>query len=411
MRAVRLLLLLLFVPVAGAGGPLTSGQAGALRAQMRAGFFVPDPLPALAATTHRRFTPAPGVTAEALTYATELGTRVPAILYLPSPLPRRKLPALIVVNGHGGDKHSWYSYYAGITYARAGAAVLTYDQAGEAERNAERRSGTRAHDKIQGDARLARRLCGLMITDVVQAVSYLASRPEVDEKRIGAAGYSLGSFVLALAGAVEPRLRACVMVGGGNLDGPDGYWDSSNKRMCQALPYRWLDFLGDRPAVLYALHAVRGPALVWNGSADSVVDMPKTREPFFEDLRARVIRLRGTADFVFEFGFTPGGGHRPYFLTRPVALWLECQLDLPNWTEASIRAMPETRIGAWAEQAGVALDKLYATEEREGGTLAVGDGVPGYRWEDLCVFSTDEWSRRKHELVLETWLAAASAAQ
>jgi len=231
--------------------PLSPTDVGALRAKIRAHFFVPDPLPPVAAETHRRFEPAPGVSAEAVTYATHLGMRVPAILYLPRPLPRGgRIPALVVVNGHGGDKYSWYSYYAGVTFARAGAAVLTYDQAGEGERSSTRQSRTYEHDRLVGDERMARRLAGLMITDVMQAVSFLAARREIDPARIGAAGYSMGSFVLALAGAGEPRLRACAMVGGGNLDGPGGYWDSSKKKMCQGLPYQSLAFLGGRRAVV-----------------------------------------------------------------------------------------------------------------------------------------------------------------
>jgi len=95
----------------------------------------------------------------------------------------------------------------------------------------------------------------------------------------------MGSFVLALTGAVEPRLKACVLVGGGNLDGLDGYWDSSSKTMCQSLPYRSLRFLGDRGAMIYALHASRGPTLIYNGLADSVVSIDKHGKPFFTDLR------------------------------------------------------------------------------------------------------------------------------
>jgi dienelactone hydrolase len=409
MKTICVVVLSLLVAAAAPADRLTAGRVRDLRARIRANFFVPDALPALEAKTHRRFDPAPGVTAEAVTYATEFGMRVPAILYLPAPLPKRNVPGFIVVNGHGGDKHSWYSYYTGIAFARAGAAVLTYDQAGEAERSAQRRSGTRDHDRLQGGPIMARRLCGLMITDVIQAVSYLASRPEVDATRIGAGGYSMGSFVLALAGAIDPRLRACVMVGGGNLDGAEGYWDRS-KAMCQGLPYRSLQFLGDRPAVIYALQAARGPALVWNGRADSVVNMPATQDSFFEDLRARVVKVHGRADDVFEFGFTEAGSHRPYFLTRPVALWLEKQLDFANWTEDSIRALPETHISEWVQRTGVRVDKLYASEEREGGTLAIGDSVPGYRWEDLCVFTPVEWEQVKRTLVFDTWIEAAGAA-
>ena len=391
--------------------PIDAANAQQLRKQICDNFFVPDPLPALDAQTHRRFTPAPGVRAEGVTYTTQLSLRVPAIVYLPDPLPKTtggKIPAFIVVNGHGGDKYCWHSWYTGILYARGGCAVLTYDQAGEGERNQDHKSGSRAHDNIKGDAVLARHLAGLMITDVRQAVSYLSQRPEVDSKRIAAAGYSLGSFVLALSGAVEPRLRACVMVGGGNLDGPEGYWDTSAKQMCQALPYRSLNFLGDRPAAIYALHAARGPTFIYNGLGDDVVGIPRHGEAFFQDLRARVIQLHGRAAGVFDVGFAPtNASHRPYFVTRPVVQWLEKQIDFPSWTEDSIHAMAETKISAWAEQNNVAMDKLYATEEREGGTTALGKDIPGYDRETLNVFPREEWEASKRDYSLENWVEAA----
>ncbi len=394
----------------GRAEPLSPARVAELRAQIRANFFV-DPVPPLAATTHRTFSPAAGVRAEAITYATTLGARVPAVLYLPDPLPAGgRVPGFIVVNGHGGDKYSWYAYVAGVAYARAGAAVLTYDPAGEGERSASRQSGTRDHDKLKGDTVLARRLAGLMITDVVQAVSLLAARPEVDASRIGAGGYSMGSFVLALAGAVEPRLRACVLVGGGNLSGAGDHWDASGKVMCQAWPWRSLDFLGDRGGMIYALHAARGPALVWNGRADEVVGIPHTQEPFFEDVRTRAAKLRGATDGLFEFGFTDGGSHRPYFVTKPVALWLERQLDFPNWSEASIHTMPETHIAEWAARTGHAVDKLYATEAREGGVRAVVTNVPAIAREELSVFTPAEWEREKQRLSFDAWAAAARAA-
>jgi dienelactone hydrolase len=385
----------------------------AWRAQMRQNFFIGDPLPQLKAQTHRRFQPAAGVRAEAVTYGTQFGLRVPSIVYFPDPMPKTangKVPAFIVVNGHGGDKFSWYAFYTGILYARAGAVVLTYDPTGEGERNAKRLSGTRAHDNIKGDAVLARKQAGLMITDVMQAVSYLAQRPEVDAQRIGAGGYSLGSFVVTLVGAIEPRLRVCVPVGGGNLDGPGEYWDKS-KPMCQGLPYQSLSFLGDRAAAIYALHAARGPTLIFNGREDTVVNIPNTQEPFFEDLRARVVKLHGSADGVFDFEIVDGSSHRPYFITRPVALWLEKQLDFPNWTAGQIKALPETRISAWAAQHSIPMDKLYATEQREGGTPALLDDVPGYQRDDLAVFTAEEWQQQRDTLIIDSWLAKARAKQ
>lgn len=373
------------------------------RTSIRSTLFVPEPLPELHPRTHSRFEPCPGVIAERVSYETQFGMRIPAVLYLPSER-SANIPSLIVVNGHGGDKYSWYAAYTGMLYARAGAAVLTYDPVGEGERNSRRQSGTRAHDRMEGPPELARRLSGLMITDLMQAVSYLSQRPEIDSRRIAAAGYSMGSFVLSLAGAVDTRLRACVLVGGGNLDGPGGYWDRS-KPMCQGIPYQSLQFLGDRAAVLYALHADRGATLVYNGLQDTTVKIGPKAEVFFRDLRQRTAGIRGTAEGVFDFELVAGAAHRPFFVTRPVALWLERQLGFPNWSEANIRSMPETHISEWARQNTVELDPLYATEDREGGTRALGTGLPGLTREQLTVFSSEEWELQKEQLILEGWLA------
>jgi len=389
---------------------LSAAKADSFRKEIRSTLFVPDPLPALAAKTLRRWSPAPGVKAEGVTYTTQFGMKVPAILYLPDPAPTNGLgPGLLIVCGHGGDKYSWYSYFSGIAYARAGAAVLTYDQPGEGERNSQRKSATREHDQLQGNEVIARRLGGLMVTDILQGISYLASRPEVDPKRIGVAGYSMGSFLVAIAGAIDSRIRVCVLAGGGNLDGPGGRWDQS-KPMCQGLPYKSLLFLGDRPAVLYALQALRGPTLIWNGRADSVVGITTMQEPFFDDLRARAEQLLGGINNLFETGFDPTGGHRPYFVTKPVALWLEKQLDFPRWTEDSPQRLPETHVSEWLNQYHVAIESTYATEVFEGGVRALGDNVPGYEHEDLSVFSPTEWEANKSKLAFENWAAVAKAA-
>jgi len=378
------------------------------RTGIRAALFVPDPLPAVRPEAYGQVDVAPGVVADRVSYATAYGLRVPAIVYRPKQPPPGRMPGLVVVDGHGGDKYTWYSFYAGILYAQAGAVVLTYDPIGEGERNAGRRDGTRQHDRYVDPPEMGRRMGGLMITDVMQAVSYLAARPDVDASRLAALGYSMGSFVLGLACAVETRLDACVLTGGGNLDGPGGYWDSSSKKMCQALPYQALLFLGDRGAVLYNLHADRGATLVFNGSADDVVSIPGQGGPaFFEDLRRRVVALHGGERSVFEFGFSPGTGHRPYFLTRPVALWLEGRLQFPNWTAESIAAMPETHISEWAARNGVAIDKSYAAEIREGGTPALGAGIPAVPHDELDALPRDRWEREKDRYIYETWLKNA----
>jgi dienelactone hydrolase len=399
---MRTLLVFLFATAAAAA----ADQPAVWRQQIRKALSVPAPLPPLEAKTHSSFEPEPGVVAERVTYGTQFGLRVPAILYRPKEH-TGKIPALIVVNGHGGDKFSWYAFYAGVAYARAGSAVLTYDPAGEGERNINRKSGTRAHDVVQSPDEIGRRLGGLMITDVMQAVSYLAQRPEVDVSRIGAMGYSMGSFVLALAGAVETRLKTCVLVGGGNLDGPGEYWDTS-KPMCQGLPYKALTLLGDRAAIIYALHAHRGPTLVFNGTEDNILQHQRREggDPFrhLEQLRQRAAALGAASDRVFEVGYEKAAGHRPFFVTRPVALWLEQHLDFPRWTEQDVRTMAETHIGPWAQAHGIVIDRLYATEHSEGGARGIGRDVPAPSREMLSVFRPEEWEGEKRRTSHEAWI-------
>jgi YVTN family beta-propeller protein len=159
-------------------------QQAQWRSQIKSTLFIPDPLPPLEAAAHGQFEPEAGIVAQRVTYASQFGLRVPAILYLPKER-KGKVPALIIVNGHGGDKYSWYAFYSGILYARAGAAVLTFDPIGEGERHRERKSGTRAHDQKLDPPEMAQRMSGSLITDVMQAVSYLQSRPEIDPGRDG----------------------------------------------------------------------------------------------------------------------------------------------------------------------------------------------------------------------------------
>jgi hypothetical protein len=53
-------------------------------------------------------------------------------------------------------------------------------------------------------------LWGMMMYDEVQAISYLASRAEVDPARIGAFGLSMGSTKAWWLAALEPRVKLCV---------------------------------------------------------------------------------------------------------------------------------------------------------------------------------------------------------
>ena len=222
--------------------PATDEQFARWREQAKAALFIPA-LPApVAANDFGTFVPMPGVIAHRITYGTQFGMRVTAIVYRPDHV-IGKLPAVIVVAGHGGSKSTWYEVYAGLLYASAGAVVVTFDPIGEDERNSEHLADARAHDTVLPGPESPARMGGLMIGDVMGAVSYVSSLPEVDSKRIAVLGYSMGSFHAALAAGLDPRISALVLSGGGDLDGNGGSWDSSSKIMCQGGPYQSLSFL------------------------------------------------------------------------------------------------------------------------------------------------------------------------
>jgi len=386
-----------------------------MRSGIKTALHIADPLPDVRAKSYGQFSPAPGVTADRVSYGTGYGLRVPAIVYHAAGATIVKHPALVIVNGHSGDKSSWYAYWAGILYSRAGAVVLTYDPIGEYERNSDRKSGTRQHDtelappaSQSSEQDMGRRLGGLMVTDVMQAVSYLADRPDVDPKRIAVLGYSMGSFVSSVACAVDTRIHACVLAGGGDLDGAGGYWDSSTK-MCQAIPYQSLAFLGERGPALYALSAKRGPTLVINGSNDGVVDIPHHGADWFEQLRKQTVAELGSSKDVFDLVFVPGGGHAPYFLTKTAALWLQDKLKFPEWTKKQIEAVPEMQIREWATK-----NKLDAVSLRqpknEGNLMALGNDIPLVSFEQLQAVPDTLWQSQKEEYVYESWVERAQAA-
>jgi dienelactone hydrolase len=389
--------------------PASPEQFEHWRQQIRGALFIADPLPDLAPRSYGSFSPARGVVAKRVTYETSYGMRVPAIVY--RPLNRgARLPGLVIVNGHSGDKTSWYAFYAGILYARAGAVVVTYDPIGEDERNSDRKSETNVHDTFEPGLEMPARMGGQFVTDILQAVSYLAGRADVDPKRIAVAAYSMGSFHAAIAGAIDTRIRALVLSGGGNLEGPGDYWARSTKVMCQSGPSKALDFLPERGAILYALNQRRGSTLIINGTEDPVIVSVHTEEPFFAKLRERTAAITGSSEGLFETEWIAGAGHRPNFVTRQAALWLQHQLHFPNWTDAEIESMGEVHVSQWSARTGAHVGAKFQTELSEYGVRALGTDIPNVPREELQAVPSDEWLDHKDGYTWESWVIRARAA-
>jgi len=76
------------------------------------------------------------------------------------------------------------------------------------------------------------------VLDLRVATAWLEARPEIDGKRLGILGTSLGSFMAALTAEMEPKLgRVVVLLGGGGF--VDAYYDhpkaASYRKIYEAL--------------------------------------------------------------------------------------------------------------------------------------------------------------------------------
>jgi dienelactone hydrolase len=383
--------------------PASDAQFDLWREQIRSALFLPKRMPAVAAREYGTFVPMSGVVAHRVTYASQYGMRVTAIVYTPAHAHGR-LAAIVVVAGHGGDKTTWYEIYAGLLYASAGAVVVTYDPVGEDERNALHLSDSRSHDAVLTGKESPPRLGGVMVGDVISAVNYVVSLPSVDPNRIAVLGYSMGSFHAALAAALDQRIHALVLSGGGDLDGNGGSWDTSRKIMCQGGPYQALSDLPDKAAILHALHQRSGSTLILNGTADNLVALPYHLESFFADLSNRVAALAGTKASLIEYVFYPGIGHRPSWVNRDAAAWLNTKLHFPRWQNLSLDSLGETHISEWANSTGATINKGYDSEATEGGIRAVGKGFPAPDREQLQVIPEAEWQAHSEQY---TWQGLA----
>lgn len=114
--------------------------------------------------------------------------------------------------GNGGDEP------LGETYAKAGYAVLAPDAAWYGGRATRGPSGTAEAGRLAQDALfkyhlwMGRTLWGMFVRDDQVALDYLCTRPEIDAKRIGATGMSMGSTRSWWLAALDDRIACAVGV-------------------------------------------------------------------------------------------------------------------------------------------------------------------------------------------------------
>lgn len=351
-------------------------RATELRAKMATALTLPEARIPLDPKTHKTM-PGDGYTIESVTFASEAGSRVTALLYLPAV--KMPVPAIIVACGHGGSKSALYAQYAGQLYAKMGIACLAVDTIGEEERHGARKMGARGHDLYHlpkeerasfMEEKMKRSILGKLVWDLMRGADYLESRSEIDASRLGIVGYSLGGASAGCVAILDPRIKSAVIAGWGFLPSLASYG-----KPCTQVPYR--DFSAFMSFTeMTALLAPHAATLFLNGTADAIVDPDENGALLVKGATEGVAGANALLEdaglpHALAAEFVEGACHRPYFLTPRAVQWMAQHLGGSSPSSDA----PTIRYGDWVVGQGQEIEKLYNTEAREQGTLVVNVGA------------------------------------
>jgi dienelactone hydrolase len=161
-----------------------------------------------------------GLIREKVRYQAEPGEWIPAYVLLPRHR-RTPGPAVLCLHQHAGQFHLGKSEPAGLAgnpeqyyaleLAQRGYVTLVADFICFEERRHPRLDGP-AYERFEFTRRLVEgsTLQAKMVFDSMRALDYLSGRPEVDPRRIGCIGHSLGGQQTLFLAALDERIAAAV---------------------------------------------------------------------------------------------------------------------------------------------------------------------------------------------------------
>lgn len=189
------------------------------------------------------------------------GMWIPALWYLPDPLPAHRAPAVLHVNGHERTgKATGYKQVLSINLARRGLVVLDLEWFGMGQLATEGFSHYRLNQlDLCGTSGLAPFYLALR-----RGLDALAARPEVDSARLAVTGLSGGGWQSILIAALDTRVALAHPVAGyASIRSNVRYGDFGDSEQAPADFGRLADY-----AHLTALVAPRWLLLTYNASDD-----------------------------------------------------------------------------------------------------------------------------------------------
>jgi cephalosporin-C deacetylase-like acetyl esterase len=196
------------------------------------------------------------------------GERVPALFAVPKD-GKPPFPCVLLQHGYSGSKDDFLSGMIDLA-AMQQYAVLAIDAQYHGERKAP------GYDILSTDIESDREALIQTVIDLRRGIDFLETRDDVDTRRIGYVGFSMGAILGTLTAAVEPRIDTCVLVVGG------GDWPllAAESRLPEAAEIRKSKVLEteegralmeDVEPLNFAPHIAPRPTLMLNGTKDTIV--------------------------------------------------------------------------------------------------------------------------------------------
>lgn len=230
-------------------------------------------------------------------YASANGERVPAFLVLPTKPNGDKAPCIVLMHGLGQDKKALAMLWG--TFAKGGYAVLAIDALFHGER------APKTPVELFGTAiDSTKRLLVQTVIDLRRGIDFLESRKEIDPKRIGYVGFSMGGILGTILAGVDTRVQAPVIA----LAGGDWKRMAQTSTLAAAIKARQAqgaDGIGWQPLdpvdpIHYAGRIAPRPVLFINGDNDTVVPVECGKE-------LQAAAGPGKEVYIYKGGHVPAG--------------------------------------------------------------------------------------------------------
>lgn len=248
-------------------------------------------------------------------------------------------PAVILVHGHNTDKRFLFSLNWPRDLAYMGYAVLAIDAWGHGERESK-------HERLTVEAQnwfdAATKAIQETIHDIPAVYDYLAAQPNVDPKRIGLTGTSMGGCITIGAAVVEDRIAAFVPVSAG-CDYMSWFAESTVFPGGDQLPDHVKARIKEFDPIYFPERIAGKPVRFIHGLNDALLP-PKYAKGLYESLHDLYNNCPGRLDWkghdVYPVPKDRAPESREVVVTHHVSPGMS--QDVFDWLEAYVRTPPES---------------------------------------------------------------------